>query len=286
MSYKQMIQEKQIKRADAMKIALDNIHEEPGFNLRQEGEDLQASIEALCAHILDGGMLPALEVREREEGGVWVVDGHRRRRAFIMARDKGAPIEFINIVAFTGNDLDRLTRIMTSAEGRALSPLETAQGYKKLSAYGLSSDDIAQRIKKSRTQVDNMLLLANAPHAVHSAIQSGDISGTEAIKTIRQHKEKAGAVIAAAKATSGKKKVTAKVLKPSKEKEPKSIWPDWTHVEDGLPEIEKDVLCQLDINVFCVGQSRIEDGNKVWVDCEGSILHVVYWMELPPLAFT
>lgn len=69
-SFKQMIQAGEIKRADAMKIQLDDIHEEPGFNLRDEGEDLEASISALAAHIMAGGMVPALEVRPRPAGGV------------------------------------------------------------------------------------------------------------------------------------------------------------------------------------------------------------------------
>ena len=43
-SFKQMIQAGEVKRADAMKIPLDAIHEEPGFNLRNEGPELEASI--------------------------------------------------------------------------------------------------------------------------------------------------------------------------------------------------------------------------------------------------
>jgi hypothetical protein len=35
-TFKRMIGDKTIKRADAMKIRLEDIHEEPGFNLRDE----------------------------------------------------------------------------------------------------------------------------------------------------------------------------------------------------------------------------------------------------------
>lgn len=211
-SFKQMIQGGEVKRADAMKIALDNIHEEPGFNLREEGPELEASIRDLAQYIAGGGMVPALEVRPRPTGGVFVVDGHRRRRAFIVARDElGAPIEFVNIVAFTGNDADRVARIMTSAEGRALAPIEVANGYKRLAAFGKTPDEIAAMVGKTRQHVDQLLILANANTDVQRMVKDGSVSGATAVKLVRQHGEGAGQVLqeelGKAKA-AGKAKVT------------------------------------------------------------------------------
>lgn len=40
-SFKQMIKDGDLKRADAMKARLEDLHEEPGFNLRAEGEELE-----------------------------------------------------------------------------------------------------------------------------------------------------------------------------------------------------------------------------------------------------
>ena len=37
-SFKQMIKDGDLKRADAMKARLEDLYEEPGFNLRAEGE--------------------------------------------------------------------------------------------------------------------------------------------------------------------------------------------------------------------------------------------------------
>ncbi|WP_331693899.1 ParB/Srx family N-terminal domain-containing protein [Pandoraea sputorum] len=87
LSFKQKINDKEIRRADAMKIRYEDIHVEPGFNLRAsldllEGEALEAAKEddeSLFLHIMAGGQYPALEVRPRAEGGVWLVDGHRRQ---------------------------------------------------------------------------------------------------------------------------------------------------------------------------------------------------------------
>lgn len=191
-SFKQMIQAGEVKRADAMKVQPGDLHEEPGFNLRQEGAELQASIDALTAYILDGGVYPPLEVRPREEGGVWIVDGHRRRRAILQAIDQGAPIEWVNVVAFAGNDADRTLRVITSAEGRGLSPLETSLGYKKLAAFGWQPVQIAAKVGKTVQHVNQLLLLANAPTSVHKLVAAGTVSAAVAVDMVRKHGEDAG----------------------------------------------------------------------------------------------
>lgn len=215
-SFKQMIKDGEVKRADAMKVRIEDIHEEPGFNLRLEGEDLEASIHALAAHIADGGMVPPLEVRPREEGGVYVVDGHRRRRAYLRVADKIRDARgelWVSVVAFTGNDADRVARIITSSEGRALAPLEVAEGYRRLVAFGWTPEQIARKVGKTRQHVDATLILARANSDVQRLVAQGAVSASTAIETVRKHGEKAGEVLAGAvdqakargksKATSG-----------------------------------------------------------------------------------
>ncbi|MGT2457705.1 ParB/RepB/Spo0J family partition protein [Cupriavidus basilensis] len=221
-SYKQMIKDGDVKRADAMKVRLEDLHEEPGFNLREEGADLDASIEALADHIFDGGQYPALEVRPRAESGVWIVDGHRRRRAIARAIDKGAPLAdkdgtvWVNIVPFVGNDADRTARILTSAEGRALTPLETAMGYKRLRNLGWDNARIAKKVGKTTSHVAQRLLLADANSDVQQMVSAGMVAATEAERAVRKHGEAAGkfldSELGKAKA-AGKTKVTAGVIK-------------------------------------------------------------------------
>lgn len=211
-TFKQMVNEGVIKRADAYKVRIGDIHEETGFNIRRDDEDFQASIDELTDFIMGGGTLPPLEVRPRTEGGVWVVDGHRRRRAYLQAITRGAPIEWIEVRQFVGNDVDRLARVMTSAEGRALKPLETAEGYKRLSAYGLAPEQIASKVNKTRQHVDQLLILANANADVQQMVADGRISATLAIDTVRKHGDKAGEFLAAK--LQGKAKVTAGHIKP------------------------------------------------------------------------
>ncbi|MGO4521152.1 ParB/RepB/Spo0J family partition protein [Dyella sp. 2RAF44] len=211
-SFKQMVKDGTIKRADAMKVRLADIHVEPGFNERTPGAELDAYIEQMVQYILDGGTLPPLEVRPRVEGGVWLVDGHCRTESYNRAAARGAAIEWLEVRAFVGNDADRVARIVSSNTNRPLTPLETSRVYKKLRAFGKSPADIATMVGRTRTHVDQMLLLADANTDVQQMVEAGEVSATNAVNTVRKHGENAGHVLgdAATRAkAAGKAKVTA-----------------------------------------------------------------------------
>lgn len=216
-SFKTMIQSGTIRRADAMKVRYADIHVEDGFNLRDHDEEFEQGIEELTAYIMGGGYVPPMEVRPRPAGdGVIVVDGHRRHIAIGRAIKQGAPIELVAVVGFAGNDVERVTRIMTSNEGVKLRPLEVAAGYKRLAAFDLSADDIAAKVNKTRQHVEQMLILANANADVHALVKSGAVSAAVAIDTVRKLGEKAGAFLAAKYGeaqASGKSKVTAGAIR-------------------------------------------------------------------------
>lgn len=201
-SFKQMIKDGELRRADAMKARLEDLHEEPGFNLRAENEDLEQSIAELAEFIYQGGQVPPLEVRPREEGGMWVVDGHRRRRAYLkldaekrLPRDPKDKQAWIAITAFAGNDAERVLRVITSQEGRKLTQLELAEGYKRLVAFGWSNEQIAKKMGRTRQHVDQVMLIGNANTDVQRMVASGEVAATTAAKAVRLHGEKAGKVL-------------------------------------------------------------------------------------------
>jgi ParB/RepB/Spo0J family partition protein len=217
LSWRALIDAKIVKRGDSGMAALPSaIRVVEGFNLRDvNADDYREDIDALKAHIKRGGQVPALEVVLSADGqGVDLVDGHRRFTAYSELIAAGDPIQYIRIEPFVGNDVDRTARIMTSNEGRKLRPLEIAAGYARLKAYGLTPDDIARRVGKTRQHVDQMLILASAPHAVQQMVKAGDVSATEAINQVREHGDRATDKLAKAKADNGGKKITAKALKP------------------------------------------------------------------------
>lgn len=228
-SFRQMLADKEVKRADALKVRLEDIHEEPGFNLRDldavdpDGVSFQDGIDALAEFIAAGGIYPPLEIRPRNDGGVWLVDGHRRRLALNqldaagrLPRDPKDGEAWVAIVPFTGNDADRVARVITSQQGRRLNDLEKANGCKRLAAFGWAPDQIGKAIGLTRQRVDQLLYLANAPARVQHGVKNGELSGSVAVELVRKHGDQAGEVLEAEleKAKSdGKGKVTAGTMK-------------------------------------------------------------------------
>lgn len=221
-SFKQMQKEGVIKRADASKILYEDIHIEPGFNLGNRHEDNDDIDQELYEHIKSGGYIPDLEVRPRADGGVWIVDGHRRftqigrcDRDGVPLRDKSGAL-WISIKQFDGNDIHRVARMLTSNRKKDLTPVQVAEGYFVLERLGQSPQEIAAIVHKTRQHVDQMLILAKAPSAIQNAVKAGEISATDAIKLARNSGEVATDVLEQqrekAKA-AGAKKITGSVVK-------------------------------------------------------------------------
>lgn len=225
-SSRQLLADGHAKRADLVKVLHNHIHIELGFNAPESAEEFKARVRAMADHLKEGGRLPPIEVRDRDEGGVYVVDGHGRHAAYALADKEGVSIRdpkdgmlYMLTMPFTGNDADRVLRTITSAEGRTLTPLQLADRYKRLQAFGWSAADIARKVGKTSQHVGQVLALGNANTDVQQMVQAGETSATEAVKAVKKHKEKAGAVlkeqlVAAKKA--GKTKVTSAVVNADK----------------------------------------------------------------------
>lgn len=233
-SFTQMIADKEIRRADAMKVQLEDIHIKPGFNLRDpdeidaDGMTFEESVAFLAELIFDGMQVPPLEVSPRDEGGVWLVDGERRTRAFRLLDSQGrlkrtpskadpSVMEYwVPIVAFDGDEEEQEDRIFTSNKNRGLTEIEMARGCKRSAARGRKPEEIAKRIGMTRQRVDQLLILADAPPEVHQAVRAGQVSGAVATELVRKHGENATQALAEelekAKA-QGKAKVTAGTMK-------------------------------------------------------------------------
>lgn len=196
-SFKRMIKSGVIKRADTgMQIRFADIHVKPGFNRRRDDERLEESINDLVAYMLGGGEVPALEVYARDGGGVWIVEGHRRHRAYERAIAAGKPIEWIKITQFVGNDAERVARIATSNSQLPLTPLELASVYRELRGFNWSSAEIAQRMGKKKDHVDRILALADSNTDVQQMVAKGEVAATIAVQHVKAHGEKAGEVLA------------------------------------------------------------------------------------------
>ncbi|WP_171884874.1 ParB/RepB/Spo0J family partition protein [Serratia marcescens] len=217
-SINKLIDDKIIKRGkNGLLIRLDDIHIQEGFNKRIESEHSRAADDELFNHLAQGKPIPPLEVWPRDEGGVSIVEGHRRHRAFLRCRDAGKPVEWIPITPFTGNDVERVARIMNSNSQLPLTPYEQSLVVKELAGFNLSPNEISALVGKSRPTVDKLLAFSQANHDVQTLVKEGSVAVDAAVDRVKEHGEAAGKVLAGdvekAKA-AGKKKVTKSFITP------------------------------------------------------------------------
>lgn len=220
-----------LKRGDTgLSVRIEHIFEEPGFNdlARDNDEDLQQSIDELEAFLTAGGVVPPLRVRPRAEGGVWLVDGHRRYRALKQMDAKGTlprtPNKedkkileaWVDIIPFMGNDAERILFLATSNKNKSVNALGLGRIYNKLLAMHWTVQQIAERSGEQVATIKRVLDLANGNTDVHEQVKAGTVSPTIAAAAVRKHGDKAGEVLATQLEEAkklGKKKVTAAVTK-------------------------------------------------------------------------
>lgn len=184
---------------------------EEGFNARPLNPD---HVNEMALAQRNGATFPPLDVRV-DEGRILIVDGHHRHAASMKNIAEGYDIKSLDVRQFRGNDADRVAHMLNSASGLALTPLQLGVQYRKLIGYGWTEKQIADRRGKTVQHVKDMIQLAEANSDVHQAVNAGHISGTAALKIVKEHGSKAGAVIQEgleAAQAAGKSKVMPKAL--------------------------------------------------------------------------
>jgi ParB-like chromosome segregation protein Spo0J len=203
--------------AEVFNVPLELLDTNPD-NIRQTGERLSQHIRIIADDIAANGfdrgaVLTIRMINDRAQ----VQDGNCRLMAARLAASEGAEIKALPCVieARRMSDADRVVRMATRNQGLPHSPEDYAIIITKLESYGWPRSQIAAGLGKSHTWIANTLALAEAAPDVKAAITAGTVSATEAIKQVRQHGAKAGAVIAEAAKASPTGKVTAKRLQAS-----------------------------------------------------------------------
>jgi hypothetical protein len=206
-----------ISRSDLLSADWSDIHVTPGFNRRIPTPDLAQSILELADYIEQGGTIPPLELAIGDYGQLEIVEGHRRHAALgIVIRKKKAEgdekrakeLSRVYFLPFSGDKVQRISRIITSQDGRKLSALETALVYLDLFNEGVSAEEIGRMHGKTRPHVEQHLILANAKQDVHDLVICGAVTATTAIDVVRKHGDQAGEFLRAKLQGTGKSKLT------------------------------------------------------------------------------
>ena len=133
----------------------------------------------LSESIRQFGVLQPIVVRENEylEGTYEIIAGERRWRAAKMA-----DLTEIPAVILKGDDLKAAQiAVIENVQREALNPVEEALAYQALiDRFGLTQEQVAKQVGKSRAAITNNLRLLDLPDEVLELLRAGSLSAGHA----------------------------------------------------------------------------------------------------------
>lgn len=133
------------------------------------------SLEQLAESIGAYGVLQPIIVRENVAlpGTYEIIAGERRWRAAKMAG-----LTEIPAVILDGDELKAAqVSMIENIQREDLNPVEEALGYKALiERFGLTQDQVAKQVGKSRSAITNMLRLLDLPDSILTQLRDGDLT--------------------------------------------------------------------------------------------------------------
>ena len=158
-------------------------------NPHQPRQDFdEAELQALAESIATHGIIQPLTVRETGTGYYQIIAGERRWRAARLAEIKEVPV-----VVMEADDKKTMElALIENLQRQDLNPVEEALGYQTLmDQYGLTQEEAAKRVGKSRPAVANALrLLALSPDVLEK-VRTGALSAGHARAVLSLKSEKA-----------------------------------------------------------------------------------------------
>lgn len=138
----------------------------------------QASLDELAESIRLHGIITPITVRPGDKDGYYqIIAGERRWRA---ARQAG--LEKIPAMVLQAKESEVMElALIENLQRQDLNPIEEAEGYDLLMRqFGLTQEEVAQRVVKSRPAVANALRLLALPEEVRAMVAEGKLSGGHA----------------------------------------------------------------------------------------------------------
>jgi ParB family chromosome partitioning protein len=132
-----------------------------------------ASISSLAASIADAGIVQPLIVRPLADGRYELIAGERRWRA---AREAG--VQAVPAIVRDEAEAGRLqTALIENVAREDLNPVDEARACAALvEDLGLSKEELARRLGRSRSAISNLIRLLDLPDEVLELLASGDLS--------------------------------------------------------------------------------------------------------------
>ena len=146
-------------------------------------EELEALAESIRVH----GIIQPLTVRELKSGYYQIIAGERRWRAARLANLSEVPVVIIEADDKKAMEL----ALIENLQRQDLNPVEEALGYKSLMEdYGLTQEEAAKRVGKSRPAVANALRLLGLADEALEKVRKGELSAGHARAVLMLKTEK------------------------------------------------------------------------------------------------
>ena len=212
----------------------------------------EEELASLADSIRQHGVIQPLTVRLLDTGYYQIIAGERRWRAARMAGLREVPVVIIEADDKKAMEL----ALIENLQRADLTPIEEARGYQQLiGEYGLTQEQVADRVSKSRPAVANAMRLLSLPDELLSMVESGKLTAGHArallsIKDERQQLAVAQKVVNLQLSVRQTEAMCKKLLKAAKAPEPKPVEVDY------LAECEKTLTRCLGRGVKIVSGKR------------------------------
>ena len=147
-------------------------------------DELQALADSITVH----GIIQPLTVRLMPSGYYQIIAGERRWRAARLAGLSEVPAVIIEADDKTATEL----ALIENLQRQDLNPVEEALGYRRLmDEYGLTQEETAEQVGKSRPTVANALRLLSLCPAVLEQVKKGELTAghARAVLTLKSEKK-------------------------------------------------------------------------------------------------
>ncbi len=188
----------------------------------------EGALRELADSLAQYGMIQPITARKLDSGYYQIIAGERRWRAARLAGLSEAPVR---VIAADDRRAAELA-LVENLQREDLNPMEEARGYRSLMQdYGLTQEETARSVGRSRPAVANALRLLTLRPELTALVESGELSAGHArallpLNEDRRQLDAAREVIAKELSVRRTEQLAARLLKepkPEKEKDPLAV---------------------------------------------------------------